>query len=187
MYSERPHPGGRDPGRSAQRQHFLFWFVPLWRGVEPARSGGIPGVQGVWTHEAGGSRFMLVISSRRSTAGIPSRPPWWRRIAHAGAYNNRWTIVVDDDIGSDHFSDVVWAMCTRCDPRDSGRYHPRRMELALDPMCYDAETDRRNSRVMHRRLHSVPAQEDLPRHRPFEQGARRPHPSKVAKDLPKGF
>ena len=40
--SRRPHPGGRDPGRAAQRQHLLFWFVPLWRGVEPARSGGHP-------------------------------------------------------------------------------------------------------------------------------------------------
>ena len=38
---------------------------------------------------------------------------------HAGAYCNRWTIVVDDDIDPTNINDVIWAMCTRCDPRDA--------------------------------------------------------------------
>ena len=85
--------------------------------------------------------------SRRFTAAIPSRPAWWPRIAML-APTNRWTIVVDDDIDPTNFNDVIWAMCTRCDPRDQIDIIHGGWSSALDPMCYDTEHDRRNSRVV---------------------------------------
>jgi len=37
---------------------------------------------------------------------------------HAGAYANRFVVVVDDDIDPADMDKVVWAMCTRFDPRE---------------------------------------------------------------------
>ncbi|MEQ1850171.1 MAG: hypothetical protein ABMA01_01130, partial [Chthoniobacteraceae bacterium] len=32
--------------------------------------------------------------------------------------NNRWVVVVDDDIDPSNINDVLWAMCTRVDARE---------------------------------------------------------------------
>src|SRR5262249_25638666 len=72
----------------------------VWNQLEAA---GIPGVQGVWTHEAGGSRFMLVISIKTLYGGHSKQAAMVAAHCHAGAYNNRWTIVVDDDIDPTNF------------------------------------------------------------------------------------
>jgi 4-hydroxy-3-polyprenylbenzoate decarboxylase len=39
-------------------------------------------------------------------------------------------------------------MCTRCDPREQIDIIHGGWSSALDPMCYDTESDRRNSRVI---------------------------------------
>ena len=64
------------------------------------------------------------------------------------APTNRWTIVVDDDIDPTNFNDVIWAMCTRCDPREDVDIVRGGWSSALDPMCYDGDSDRRNARVV---------------------------------------
>src|SRR5436190_2246510 len=156
----------------------------VWNQLEAA---GIPGVKGVWTHEAGGSRFMLVISIKTLYGGHSKQAAMVASHCHAGAYNNRWTIVVDDDIDPTNFSDVVWAMCTRCDPRDQVDIIHGGWSSALDPMCYDTDTDRRNSRVIidacipFRRKKTFPV---IARSsKALEERLR----AKWAKDLPKGF
>ena len=67
---------------------------------------------------------------------------------HAGAYANRWTIVVDDDIDPSNINDVIWAMSTRVDLREDIDVINGCWSTHLDPMCYDDETDRRNSRAV---------------------------------------
>jgi 4-hydroxy-3-polyprenylbenzoate decarboxylase len=60
-----------------------------------------------------------------------------------------WMIfVVDEDIDPTNFNDVIWAMCTRCDPRTQLEVIDGGWSSALDPMCYDTDEDRRNSRVI---------------------------------------
>jgi 4-hydroxy-3-polyprenylbenzoate decarboxylase len=66
---------------------------------------------------------------------------------HAGAYCNRWTIVVDEDIDPTNVNDVIWAMCTRCDPREGMEILRGCWSSALDPMAY-APNDPRNARVV---------------------------------------
>jgi 4-hydroxy-3-polyprenylbenzoate decarboxylase len=106
---------------------------------------------------------------------------------HAGAYCNRWTIVVDDDIDPANFNDVIWAMCTRCDPRDQVDIIHGGWSSALDPMCYDGDSDRRNSRVV------IDACIPFNRKKTFPVVARSSKEldarirAKWAKDLPKGF
>jgi len=117
----------------------------VWNQLEAA---GIPEVKGVWTHEAGGSRFWLTVSIRQLYGGHAKQAGLVAASCHAGAYCNRWTVVVDEDIDPTNFNDVIWAMCTRCDPREDIDIIKGGWSSALDPMCYDAETDRRNARVV---------------------------------------
>jgi 4-hydroxy-3-polyprenylbenzoate decarboxylase len=106
---------------------------------------------------------------------------------HAGAYSNRWTIVVDEDIDVTNMNDVLWAMCTRCDPREQLDIVHGGWSTALDPMCYDARTDKRNSRVIvdacipFRRLKTFPT---LARSSKELDDRMR---AKWASDLPSGF
>ena len=67
---------------------------------------------------------------------------------YAGGYANRWVVVVDDDIDPTNTNDVLWAMCTRFDPRIDMERLDGCWSTTLDPMCYDGDTDKRNSRVV---------------------------------------
>jgi 4-hydroxy-3-polyprenylbenzoate decarboxylase len=117
----------------------------VWNQLEAA---GIPGVQSVWAHEAGGSRFWLTVSIKQLYAGHSKQAGMIASHCHAGAFNNRWTIVVDDDIDPADINAVIWAMCTRVDAREDLEIIRGGWSSALDPMCYDTETDRRNTRVI---------------------------------------
>jgi 4-hydroxy-3-polyprenylbenzoate decarboxylase len=117
----------------------------VWNQLEAA---GIPGIKGVWAHEAGGSRFMLTISIKQLYGGHSKQVGMVASHCHAGAYCNRWTIVVDEDIDPTNMNDVIWAMCTRCDPRDQIDIIHGGWSSSLDPMCYDPKIDKRNSRVV---------------------------------------
>jgi 4-hydroxy-3-polyprenylbenzoate decarboxylase len=54
----------------------------------------------------------------------------------------------DPGIDPTNINDVIWAMCTRCDPRDQLDIVHGGWSSALDPMCYDTADDKRNSRVI---------------------------------------
>jgi len=187
MYRDDPILVGAIPAVPPNDHTFYFGSYrcgAVWNQLEAA---GIPGVQGVWTHEAGGSRFMLVISIKTLYGGHSKQAAMVAAHCHAGAYNNRWTIVVDDDIDPTNFSDVVWAMCTRCDPRDQVDIIHGGWSSALDPMCYDTETRPAQFAGDYRRLHPVPAQEDVPEGRALQQGARRPHAREMGEGPAEGF
>ena len=155
----------------------------VWNQLEAA---GIPEVKGVWAHEAGGSRFWLTVSIKQLYGGHAKQAGMVASHCHAGAYCNRWTIVVDDDIDVTNINDVIWAMCTRCDPGEDLDVIRGGWSSALDPMCYDGDTDRRNTRVVidackpFRRLKSFPV---VARSSRELDGRIR---AKWGKDLPKG-
>ena len=123
----------------------LYRCGAVWNQLEGA---GIPEIKGVWAHEAGGSRFMLTVSIKQLYGGHAKQAGMVPSHCHAGAYCNRWTIVVDDDIDPTNMNDVLWAMCTRCDPREQLDVIDGGWSSALDPMCYDPVNDKRNSRVI---------------------------------------
>jgi UbiD family decarboxylase len=117
----------------------------VWNQLEAA---GVPEVKGVWAHEAGGSRFWLTVAIKQLYGGHAKQAGMVAAGCHAGAYCNRWTIVVDEDINPANINDVIWAMSTRCDPREDVDIISGGWSSALDPMCYDGDTDRRNTRVI---------------------------------------
>ena len=146
--SQRTGTAGGDTRRAAKRQHILSRQLPKRRSLEPVRSGGHPRRQGVCAHEAGGSRLWLTVSIKQRYGGHSKQAGLLASQCYAGGYTNRWVIVVDDDIDPTNTNDVLWAMCTRFDPRMDMEQIDGCWSTSLDPMCYDGDTDKRNSRVV---------------------------------------
>ena len=117
----------------------------VWNQLEAA---GIPDICGVCAHEAGGSRMWLTVSIKQRYGGHAKQAGLVASQCYAGGYANRWVVVVDDDIDPTNTNDVLWAMCTRFDPRIDMERLDGCWSTTLDPMCYDGDTDKRNSRVV---------------------------------------
>ena len=67
----------------------------VWNQLEAA---GVPEVKGVWSHETGGSRLWLNVSIKTMYPGHSKQAGLIASQCHAGAYANRFVVVVDDDI-----------------------------------------------------------------------------------------
>lgn len=102
----------------------------IWDEVESA---GLPGVKGVWCHEAGGGRLFNVIAIKQAYPGHSKQAAMLAANCHAGNYLGRFVIVVDEDIDPSNMFDVVWAMATRCDPSEDIDFIRRAWSGALDP------------------------------------------------------
>ena len=105
----------------------------LWNELERA---GVPGVVGAWSHEAGGGRFLNVISIKQMYPGHAKQVGHATTAVHAGAYANRFVIVVDDDIDPTDTNEVLWALCTRTEVTDDIDIVKRMWSTSLDPMAY---------------------------------------------------
>jgi 4-hydroxy-3-polyprenylbenzoate decarboxylase len=116
----------------------------VWNQLEAA---GVPEVKGVWSHEAGGSRMWLTVSIKQMYGGHSKQAGLIASQCHAGAYANRWVVVVDDDINPANMNDVVWAMCTRFNPLEDMETLQGCWSTHLDPMAYSFQ-DPRNARVI---------------------------------------
>ncbi|MPZ39784.1 MAG: UbiD family decarboxylase [Rhizobiales bacterium] len=116
----------------------------IWNQLEAA---GIPEVKGVWAHPSGGSRLWITVSIKQQYAGHSKQAGIVASQCHAGAYANRFVVVVDDDIDPANMDKVVWAMCTRCDPRDDFEILRGNWTGTSDPMNY-GRGDQRNARVV---------------------------------------
>ena len=103
----------------------------IWDEVEKA---GLPGVKGVWCHEAGAGRLFNVIAIKQLYAGHAKQSALLASNCHAGNYAGRWTIVVDEDIDPTSMFDVIWAMSTRCDPPKDIDYIRGAWSTPLDTM-----------------------------------------------------
>jgi UbiD family decarboxylase len=116
----------------------------VWNQLEAA---GVPEVRGVWAHEAGGSRLWLTVSIKQMYGGHSKQAGLIASQCHAGAYANRFVVVVDDDIDPADMNRVIWAMCTRFEPREGLEILRGCWSTALDPMSY-SPSDPRNARVV---------------------------------------
>ncbi|MCL6646173.1 MAG: UbiD family decarboxylase [Dehalococcoidia bacterium] len=116
----------------------------VWNQLEAA---GVPEVKGVWSHEAGGSWLWLTVAIKQLYGGHSKQAGLIASQCHAGAYANRFVVVVDDDIDPADMNQVVWAMCPRMDPREGIEILRGCWSTALDPMAYGPD-DPRNARVV---------------------------------------
>jgi 4-hydroxy-3-polyprenylbenzoate decarboxylase len=111
----------------------------IWDELERS---GVPGIVGVWSHEAGGGRLFNVVSIRQMYPGHAKQVGMATASCHAGAYANRFVVVVDDDIDPTDTNEVLWAMCTRTDVVEDIDVIKRCWSTPLDPMAYAGEEQR---------------------------------------------
>ena len=64
----------------------------------------------------------------------------------SGNYLGRFVVVVDEDVDPTDMFDVMWAMCTRCDPVEDIEFIRRAWATPLDPLLDTASST--NSRAM---------------------------------------
>ncbi len=117
----------------------------IWHELEAA---GVPDVKGVWAHEAGGSRLWLTVSIKQQYGGHSRQAGLIASQCHAGAYANRFVVVVDEDIDPANMNQVVWAMCTRCDVREDTEILKGCWSTSLDPLSYPPDQRIYNSRMV---------------------------------------
>jgi 4-hydroxy-3-polyprenylbenzoate decarboxylase len=103
----------------------------IWDEIERA---GLSGVTGVWCHEAGVARLFNVIALRQAYQGHAKQALLMASGCQSGAYIGRFTVVVDDDVDPTDMFDVMWAMCTRCDPAEDIDIVRKMWSGPLDPM-----------------------------------------------------
>ncbi|HXZ54657.1 MAG TPA: UbiD family decarboxylase, partial [Burkholderiales bacterium] len=102
----------------------------IWDEVERA---GLSGVKGVWCHEAGGARMFNVIAIRPAYAGHAKQAAMAAASCQSGSYLGRFVVVVDEDIDPTNLFEVLWAMCTRCDPAEDIDIVRKMWSGPLDP------------------------------------------------------
>ena len=90
-------------------------------------------VQGVWCHEAGAARLFNIISIKQAYPGHSKQAGMLAANCQSGAYLGRFVVVVDDDIDPTGLFQVVWAMCTRCDPAEDIDFVRKAWSGPLDP------------------------------------------------------
>lgn len=103
----------------------------LWESLERA---GVPGVAGVWCHEAGFSRALNVVSIRQAYSGHAMQAGLLASQVREAAFGGKYTIVVDDDVDPANLAQVMWAVCTRTDPVHAIEFVRDGWGMALDPM-----------------------------------------------------
>src|SRR5829696_808499 len=115
----------------------------IWDEVERA---GLSGVAGVWVHEFGGARMFNVIAIKQAYPGHARQAGLLAASCQSGSYLGRFVVVVDDDVDPTDMFDVMWAICTRCDPAGDIDFIRRTWSGPLDPMLDKASST--NSRVV---------------------------------------
>jgi UbiD family decarboxylase len=102
----------------------------IWDEVERA---GLMGVTGVWVHEFGGARMFNVIAIKQAYAGHAKQAALLAASCQSGSYLGRFVVVVDEDVDPANLDEVIWAMCTRCDPAEDIDFIRRHWSGPLDP------------------------------------------------------
>ncbi len=91
---------------------------------------------------------MLVLSIKQMYPGHAKQAGLIASQCHSGAYVNRIVVVVDDDVDPYNMNEVIWALCTRTDPKDDVEILKRCWSSASDPMSYPPKLELFNSRMV---------------------------------------
>jgi UbiD family decarboxylase len=75
----------------------------------------VPNIHGVWVLEEGALHSIIVISIRQSHPGHAKQAGLLAAVSSATNFQNRFVIVVDEDIDPSNISQVLWALGTRVD------------------------------------------------------------------------
>jgi len=100
---------------------------------------GVTDVRGVWADECGGGRLWIAVSITTRFCGHARQAGAIAAQCREAAYMNRFVVVVDDDIDPTNLEEVVWAMCTRCDPVEDIDILRKSWGSRADPLLKDGD------------------------------------------------
>ncbi len=92
--------------------HNYIRSANIWSSLERA---GVPDVQGVWFPRQG--RFLAVVSIKQRFSGHAREAAYGVLATRDGGRDTRIVVVVDDDIDITNIDEVLWAICSRWDPK----------------------------------------------------------------------
>jgi 4-hydroxy-3-polyprenylbenzoate decarboxylase len=113
----------------------------IWEQVEKA---GVPDVTEVWAHEVGGARLLVALAIKQRYNGHARQAAHAAMACHAGNYAGRLIVVTDEDIDVTDLDDVMWAVCTRCDPAEDLDIVKKAWSTPLDPRIPPWDRERKN-------------------------------------------
>jgi 4-hydroxy-3-polyprenylbenzoate decarboxylase len=76
---------------------------------------GIPEVRGVWFPHQG--RFLVAVSIRQKYPGHAKQAGYGVLATRDGGRDVKMVVVVDDDIDITNINELMWAVCSRWDPK----------------------------------------------------------------------
>jgi 4-hydroxy-3-polyprenylbenzoate decarboxylase len=125
---------------------------------------GVAGIRGVYCHPAAATGWgMTIVSVAQRYAGHVAQVLALTAQCPGGAYFTKWIIAVDDDVDPTDINQVLWALSTRCDPREDLDILRNTWSTGLDPSKFPRETRPYGSKVLinackpHRYLKEFPA------------------------------
>lgn len=107
---------GTPPGKPPHDYSYMRSVMKSAMIQDALVSTGLPGVEGVWAHEVGGGRQLLVVALNQQYAGHVRQAGYLTSQLPAAAYMNKFVVVVDGDVDPRSLNDVMWAVCTRTEP-----------------------------------------------------------------------
>src|SRR5215469_9376058 len=107
---------GAPPGKPPHDYSYMRSVMKSAMATDALISSGLPGVSGVWCHEAGGGRAIIVVGLEQRYAGHSRQAGYLAAQLPVTAYMNRLVITVDADVDPRDLHEVMWAVSTRCDP-----------------------------------------------------------------------
>ena len=93
-----------------------------------------------------GARMFNVIAIKQAYPGHARQAGMSAASCQSGSYLGRFVVVINDDVDPTDMLDVLWAMCTRCDPAEDIEFFRRAWSGPLDPILNRASST--NSRAV---------------------------------------
>ncbi|WIX75855.1 UbiD family decarboxylase [Amycolatopsis carbonis] len=138
-YRDDPILLGAPPGKPPHDYSYMRTVMKSAIITDSLRKTGLPGVRGVWAHEAGGGRSLLIVAIEQKYPGHARQAAYLTAQLPNAAYMNRFTVVVDHDVNPRDLGEVVWAMCGRTNPELDIEVMKRTWGSRVDPLTLPGE------------------------------------------------
>ena len=128
---------GAPPGKPPNDYSYMRALLKSAMIQDELAKVGVRDVRGVWAHETGGGRLLIVVSIKQRFCGHSRQAGFITAQCQAAAYMNRFVIVVDDDVDPMNLEEVMWAVSTRCEPSEDIEIMRKSWGSRIDPMLAD--------------------------------------------------
>jgi 4-hydroxy-3-polyprenylbenzoate decarboxylase len=125
---------GTPPGKPPNDYSYMRALLKSAMIQDELAKSGVRDVCGVWAHETGGGRLLVVVSIKQRFCGHSRQAGYIAAQCQAAAYMNRFVIVIDDDVDPMNLEEVMWAVSTRCEPSEDIEIMRKSWGSKVDPL-----------------------------------------------------